>query len=191
MIRPTGPKPKHEFRTCRQAADELLAATMPSLSCVSRSECAYQKQACKQQHASQAYDCNKVKLNNSGPMEMCAKRLSFKRTAKSQKLIFPPRLQRRIHLYQLCCCTSSLHSTPLNHHDFFHRACTGRGAHLPACTFTWKQPTMTCRPSATTLTSSRKVAGGVQPPRPLRAGPNSCVLLVSRWLVPALQDADL
>ena len=61
----------------------------------------------------------------------------------------------------------------------------------PSSCKTWKQPTMTCRPSATTLTSSRKVAGGVQPPRPLRAGPNSCVLLVSRWLVPALQDADL
>ncbi|CAE6935287.1 unnamed protein product [Symbiodinium sp. CCMP2592] len=87
MIRPTGPKPKHESRTCLQAADALPAVTMPSLSCVSRSECEHQKQACKQQHASQAYDCNKVKLNNSGTMEMCAQRLGFKRTVKSQKLI--------------------------------------------------------------------------------------------------------
>lgn len=39
---------------------------MPSLRCVSRVECAYQRQACKQQHASQSYDCNKVKFDKSG-----------------------------------------------------------------------------------------------------------------------------
>ena len=103
---------------------------------------------------------------NLGRMEMCAKRPSFKRTAKPQKL-FDIGLQLRIHLCRLRCCTSSVHSTSLNHHDFFHRACIGRGAHLPACTLPLKQPTMTCRTSATTRIRSRNVATGVQPPRQL------------------------
>ena len=58
---------------------------------------------------------------NLGRMEMCAKRPSFKRTAKPQKL-FGNGLQLRIHLCRLRCCTSSLHSTLLNHHDFSHKA---------------------------------------------------------------------